>query len=102
MPAEWARHEATWLTYPKNPDSWPGKIETIYPSYHLFVKTLAESETVHINVDDEAMLNHVKKELEAIDEYCRQFKVRSRSALIRQATMERVLEGLEENHPTLF
>jgi hypothetical protein len=43
-----------------------------------------------------------KKELEAIDEYCRQFKVRSRSALIRQATMERVLEGLEENHPTLF
>ena len=42
MPAEWAEHEATWLTYPKNPDSWPGKIETIYPSYHLFVKTLAE------------------------------------------------------------
>ena len=66
MPAEWAKHEATWLTYPKNPDSWPGKIETIYPSYHLFVKILAESEMVHINVDDDAMLNHVKKELEAI------------------------------------
>ena len=66
MPAEWARHEATWLTYPKNPDSWPGKIETIYPSYHLFVKTLAESETVHINVDDEAMRDHVAHELEAI------------------------------------
>lgn len=66
MPAEWAKHEATWLTYPKNPDSWPGKIETIYPSYHLFVKTLAESETVHINVDDEQMLSHVKAELEAI------------------------------------
>ena len=67
MPAEWARHEATWLTYPKNPDSWPGKIETIYPSYHLFVKTLAEGEKVHINVDDEAMLQHVKAELEKID-----------------------------------
>ncbi len=66
MPAEWACHEATWLTYPKNPDSWPGKIETIYPSYHLFVKTLAESECVHINVDDGQMLNHVKAELEAI------------------------------------
>ena len=66
MPAEWAKHEATWLTYPKNPDSWPGKIDTIYPSYHLFVKTLAESETVHINVDDDMMLLHVKKELEAI------------------------------------
>ena len=66
MPAEWAKHEATWLTYPKNPDSWPGKIETIYPSYHLFVKTLAEGEQVHINVDDEQMLAHVHRELEAI------------------------------------
>lgn len=66
MPAEWARHEATWLTYPKNPDSWPGKIETIYPSYHLFVKTLAESEQVHINVDDESMLAHVRQELASI------------------------------------
>jgi agmatine deiminase len=67
MPGEWTRHEATWLTYPKNPDSWPGKIETIYPSYHLFVKTLAENERVHINVDDEQMLHHVKLQLEAID-----------------------------------
>ena len=66
MPAEWARHEATWLTYPKNPDSWPGKIETIYPSYHLFVKTLAEGEQVHINVDDETMRDHVAHELDAI------------------------------------
>ena len=66
MPAEWAAHEATWLTYPKNPDSWPGKIETIYPSYHLFVKTLAECEQVHINVDDEAVLEHVRRELDAI------------------------------------
>ena len=66
MPAEWVKHEATWLTYPKNPDSWPGKIETIYPSYHLFVKTLAECEQVHINVDDEAMRDNVARELEAI------------------------------------
>ena len=42
------------------------------------------------------------KELAAIQEYCRRFKVGSRSALIRQAVMERVLRGLEENHPTLF
>ena len=41
-------------------------------------------------------------ELAAIDEYCRRFKVGSRSALIRQAVMERVLRGLEENPPTLF
>ena len=43
-----------------------------------------------------------ENEVAAITEYCRRFKVSSRSALIRQAVMERVLRGLEENHPTLF
>lgn len=42
------------------------------------------------------------QELSVIDEYCKRFKISSRSALIRQATMERILNGLEENHPTLF
>ncbi|MCQ2169080.1 MAG: hypothetical protein MJY51_01500 [Bacteroidales bacterium] len=42
------------------------------------------------------------RELAVIDEYCRRFKVSSRSALIRQATMERVMKTLDENHPTLF
>ena len=43
-----------------------------------------------------------RQELAAIDEYCYRFKVSSRSALIREALMERILKGLEENHPTLF
>jgi metal-responsive CopG/Arc/MetJ family transcriptional regulator len=43
-----------------------------------------------------------KKELAAITEYCKRFGVRSRSALIRQATMEHILKELDENHPTLF
>ena len=43
-----------------------------------------------------------EKELAAIDEYCRRFKVSSRSALIRQATMERIMQTLDETHPTLF
>lgn len=63
MPAEWAHHKATWLSYPHNEESWPGKIETIFPSYHLFVKTLAEDEEVHINVEDQAMQDHVSEAL---------------------------------------
>ena len=43
-----------------------------------------------------------KKELAAINEYCNKFGVRSRSALIRKATMEHVLKELDKNHPTLF
>lgn len=42
------------------------------------------------------------KEMAAIDEYCRQFKVSSRSALYRQAIMEHILAVLDENAPTLF
>ena len=38
----------------------------------------------------------------AIDEYCRKFNTRSRSALLRESIMERILSQLEENHPTLF
>lgn len=41
-------------------------------------------------------------ELAAINEYCSRFKVSSLSALIRQSVMERVLTGLDQNHPTLF
>ena len=67
MPAEWAPHAATWLSFPHNEDSWPGKIDSIFPSYCLFVKVLAEDEEVHINVDDEAMRQRVTAMLQAHD-----------------------------------
>jgi agmatine deiminase len=55
FPAEFARHHATWLSWPHKEASWPGKIETIFPFYSQFVKELALSEAVCINVADEAM-----------------------------------------------
>jgi len=55
FPAEFAPHTATWLSWPHKEASWPGKIETIYPYYSQFIKELALSETVCINVNDDAM-----------------------------------------------
>lgn len=55
FPAEFARHDATWLSWPHKEASWPGKIETIYPVYAQFIKLVAEGEFVNINVADEAM-----------------------------------------------
>lgn len=55
FPAEFAPHEATWLSWPHKEASWPGKIDAIYPNYSLFVKYLAESEKVRINIADTAM-----------------------------------------------
>jgi agmatine deiminase len=63
MPAEWAHHKATWLSYPHNEDSWPGKINTIFPSYNLFIKVLSEDEKVHINVNDQVMEDQVHEDL---------------------------------------
>ncbi|HEY5369721.1 MAG TPA: agmatine deiminase family protein [Hanamia sp.] len=55
FPAEFAPHEATWLSWPHKEASWPEKIHTIFPYYSQFVKALAQSEKVRINVSDETM-----------------------------------------------
>jgi agmatine deiminase len=55
FPAEFAKHDATWLSWPHKEASWPGKIETIYPRYAEFIKLVAEGEKVNINVLNEAM-----------------------------------------------
>lgn len=41
-------------------------------------------------------------ELAALNEYCQKFKIESRSAVFRKATMEQILKIMDENHPTLF
>lgn len=55
FPAEFAKHNAMWLSWPHKEASWPGKIESIYPVYAQFIRYVAEGETVNINVVDEAM-----------------------------------------------
>jgi agmatine deiminase len=48
MPAEWEPHRATWLAWPHNRDTWPGKFEPIVPAYERMVRTLSRYEPVHI------------------------------------------------------
>lgn len=55
FPAEWHPHEATWLSWPHNPATWPGKIEKVYPAYTKFIKLIAEGEKVRINVNNRLM-----------------------------------------------
>ena len=55
FPAEFAPHDATWLSWPHKEASWPGKIHSIYPHYSEFVKQLSLSENVFINVNDQSM-----------------------------------------------
>lgn len=55
FPAEFAPHVATWLSWPHKEASWPGKINSIYPSYVKFIKELTKGELVRINVVDRVM-----------------------------------------------
>src|SRR5271170_3583101 len=54
MPAEWERHEATWIAWPHNATDWPGKFQAIPWVYADIVRKLSQVETVHILVEDEA------------------------------------------------
>lgn len=63
FPAEFATHEATWLSWPHKEASWPGKIDAIFPYYSYFIKKLAQSEKVRINVGSEDMKNFAISQL---------------------------------------
>lgn len=52
MPAEWHPHEATWLTWPKDPETWPDRVPQVEEIYLQMIATLAEHETVNLLVDD--------------------------------------------------
>ena len=65
MPAEWAPHQATWLSFPHNEESWPGKLDAAQQAYAKMIASLAESETVHLNVNDAEMETHARKLLDA-------------------------------------
>jgi agmatine deiminase len=60
MPAEWERHEATWLSWPHKEASWPGAFEAVPGIFVEIARHLAESELVRINVADEDFAARVR------------------------------------------
>jgi agmatine deiminase len=66
MPAEWAPHEATWLSWPHNAETWPGLLlAEAQAAMTEVVRVLAPHERVHINVLDNDHRAHVQKLLAA-------------------------------------
>ncbi len=49
-PAEWEPHQATWLTWPHNPDTWPRCLRQAEAAFVEIVRRLAGREAVFINV----------------------------------------------------
>jgi len=63
MPAEWERHEATWLAWPHNPSDWPRKVPTIRWVYGEMVRKIGPGETVRMLVNSEKDLAAAKLQL---------------------------------------
>ena len=54
MPAEWARHEATWIGWPANVTDWPGKFAPIPWVFGEMARKIVPGETLRILVNTRA------------------------------------------------
>jgi len=69
MPAEWAPHQATYLVWPHNLETWPGKFEPIPNVFAKLAAALSESEQVRILIKDVHDIHELRRLIE--DEFGR-------------------------------
>jgi agmatine deiminase len=60
MPAEWERHEGTWLGWPHELTDWPGKFAPIPWAFAEIVRLLSQVEKVFLLVQDRAAEKRVR------------------------------------------
>jgi agmatine deiminase len=63
MPAEWAPHRATWLSWPHNRETWPTSLEKVRKVWVQMVCALAPYEKVCLLVNDDAAERDVRARL---------------------------------------
>ena len=66
MPAEWAKHESTWLSWPKNPLTFPPElVSKVEAAYVQMIDALAPGERVDLLVDDDRTEDKVRSRISA-------------------------------------
>jgi agmatine deiminase len=63
MPAEWRRHKATWLSWPKDPVTWPERVPQVQEIFLRMMELLSPHEMVNVLVDDDAAADAVRRRL---------------------------------------
>lgn len=66
LPAEWEKHEATWIGWPYNKSDWPGKFSPIPYVYAEIVKYISRGEIVRIFVQSK---DHQLKAQKVLKDY---------------------------------
>ncbi|MDQ3906939.1 MAG: agmatine deiminase family protein [Acidobacteriota bacterium] len=60
MPAEWHAHAATWLAWPKDPETFIDRVPAAEAAFLQIIAALAPHETVNLLVDDETVERAVR------------------------------------------
>ena len=66
MPAEWAEHKATWLTWPHDEAHWLGLFDKIPAIWARMVKELEMGEEVHILIHDDRTKTVADKAMDSL------------------------------------
>ncbi|HEY7165463.1 MAG TPA: agmatine deiminase family protein, partial [Candidatus Binatia bacterium] len=64
MPAEWAPHRATWLSWPHNLETWPSQLERVRDIWVEMIRSLSPHERVCLLVNDRPTSERVAERLE--------------------------------------
>ena len=65
MPAEWEKHDATWIAWPHHEPDWPGKLGPIPWVYAEIVRVLSDHERVEILCHDASVVESARTVLDA-------------------------------------
>ena len=65
MPVEWRPHSATWLSWPKDPETWPDRVPQVEEIFLQMMAALAQNETVNLLVDNEETERAVRASLDS-------------------------------------
>src|SRR5688572_7436812 len=63
MPPEWAPHQATWLSWPHNRETWPTQLELVRDAWVEMIGALSPQERVCLLVNDERTRHDVAARL---------------------------------------
>jgi agmatine deiminase len=66
LPAEWEKHEATWIGWPHNKEDWPGKFSPIPYVYAEIVRIISRGEFVRILVENDTHEKKARKVLKSV------------------------------------
>jgi len=66
MPAEWEPHEATWLSWPHDPVTWPDRVPKAEKAFQQMIKALAPGERIELLCNGEEVEARAREHLKGV------------------------------------